>query len=95
MSDHLEHRSNMINMTERSGSMLDGVSASIVSTPGMRGLCGFFLQSSHEEDTPANITDYGNPTLAECQAIHNHTYEAYLAVSIRLILDRLIYSNLI
>ena len=85
----------MINMTERSGSMLDGVSASIVSTPGMRGLCGFFLQSSHEEDTLSNITDYGNPTLAECQAIHNHTYEAYLAVSIRLILDRLIYSNLI
>ena len=63
--------------------------------PGTRGLCGFFLQSSHEDDDPSDIADYGNPTLAKCQAIHNHTYEAYLAVSTVLSLDHSIYGKLI
>ena len=63
--------------------------------PGTRGLCGFFLQILHKDDKPANIADYGNPTLAKCQAIHNHTYEAYLTVSTLLSLYRSIYGKLI
>ena len=73
MYDHLDHHSDMVDMTEHSEGKLDGVPVSIVATPGMRSLCGFFLQSSHEDDKPADIVDYGNSTLAECQAIHNHT----------------------
>ena len=63
--------------------------------PGMRGICGFFLQRLHEDTNPADITDYGNTTLAECQAIHNHTYKVYPAVSIILSLDRSIYGKLV
>ena len=74
---------------------MDGVPASIVATPGMCGLYGFFLQSTHKYDKPAEITDYANPALAECQAVHNHAYEAYLVVSIILSLDCSIYGKLI
>ena len=88
MSDHLDHHSDMINMTERAGGNLDGIPASIVATPFMLSLCGFFLQISHKYNNPDDITNYWNHTLAECQAIHNHTYEAYLAVSVILILER-------
>ena len=63
--------------------------------PGTRGLCGFFLQILHKDDKPANIADYGNPTLAKCQAIHNHIYKAYLAVFMILILERSIYGKII
>ena len=77
----------MVDMTERARGKLDGVPASIVTTPGMRGLCNFLLQISHEEDNPDEISSYGNPTLAKCQAIHDHHYEVYLAVSIILSLD--------
>ena len=55
----------------------------------------FFLQILHKDDKPADITDYINPTLAECQAINDHTYEAYLAVSMFLSLGRSIYGKLI
>ena len=78
----------MVGLTKRDGVELDVVPASILATPCMRRLCGFFLQSSHEDDNPADIANYGNPTLAKCQAIHNHTYEAYLTVSMLLSLDR-------
>ena len=36
-----------------------------------------------------------NPTLAECRSIQDRIYKAYLAISIILILDRLIYGNMI
>ena len=85
----------MIDLIERAGGKLDGVLASIVATPVMRGLCVLFLKSSHEDDNPADISDYANPTLSEFQAIHDHTYEAYLVVSILLSLDRSIYGNII
>ena len=65
-----------------------------MSTLGIRGLCGFFLQSFYEYDKPANIAKYWKPTLAECQAIHNHTYKAYLAFFMILILEWSIYSKL-
>ena len=61
----------------------------------MRGLCGFFLQRSHENYKPANIFNYRNPTLAKLQVIHNRTYEAYLAVSMLLSLDHSMYENII
>ena len=61
----------------------------------MSSLCGFFLQSAHEDDKPAKIADYANPTLAECQAIHDYAYEAYLTVSMLLRLYRSIYGKLI
>ena len=61
----------------------------------MRGLCDFFLQSLHKDDKPANIADYGNPTLDECWSIHNHTYEANLEFSMILSLDQSIYVKLI
>ena len=89
------HHSDMVNLTERSGGSLGGVPASIVATLGIRGLCGFFLKSAHEDDKPSNISDYGNPTLAECRSIHYHAYEAYITVSMLLSLDRSIYGKLI
>ena len=85
----------MVNINERSGGNLGGVPASIVATLGIRGLCGFFLKSAHEDDKPSNISDYGNPTLAECRSIHYHAYEAYITVSMLLSLDRSIYRKLI
>ena len=95
VSDHLENHSYMVNLTENVGGKLYSVPSLIVSMPGMRSLCGFFLQSLHEENKPDDIDDYGNPTLAKCQAIHNHTNEAYLAVYMLLSLDRSIHGNLI
>ena len=95
MYDHLEHHYDMVDMTECAGGKLDGLPESIVSTPGMRGLCRFFLHSSHEDNKPADIADYRNPTLDECQAIHNHTYDAYLAVYMLLSLYLSIYGKLI
>ena len=59
----------MVNLTERVGDKLDGFPSSIMAKPGMRGLCSFFLQSLHEDDAPYDITYYGKPNLAECQAI--------------------------
>ena len=61
----------------------------------MHSLCGFFLQSTHEDNKPPKISDHKNPTLAEYQVVHDHACEAYLAVSIILILDRSIYWKLI
>ena len=61
----------------------------------MRGLCGFFLQSSYEDEKPANISDYGNPTLTEYQVIYNRPYNDYLAFSMILSLDRSIYGKII
>ena len=81
--DHLEHHSDMVNLTESARGKLDGVPDSIVTTPGMRGLCGFLLQS-YDDDKPAEISNYINPTLDEFQAIHKHTHEAYLSVSMLL-----------
>ena len=52
----------MVDLTERDGGNMDGVPASIVATPGMRGLCGFFLQISHKDDNPTDIAYYANPT---------------------------------
>ena len=76
MFDHLEHHSNMVNLTKRAGGKIDGVTALIVATSVMNGFCGFFLHIAHEDDKPADISDYANPTLAEYQAVHNHAYEA-------------------
>ena len=66
---------------------MDGITVSIVTTPGMHGLCKFFLQISQKDYNPARISDYRNPVLAKCQAIQDHTYKAYLVVSVLLILD--------
>ena len=85
----------MVDLTEHAEGKLDGVITSIVATPDMRGLCGFFLNILHEDDNPDEIDDFGNPTLGECQAIHDHTYAVYLAVSMILSLDRSIYGDLI
>ena len=85
----------MVDLTERARVNVDIIPASIVSTPGMSGLCGFFLNSSHEDDKPANIAYYRKPTLDKCQAIHNHIYKAYLAVFMILILERSIYGKII
>ena len=85
----------MVNLTECARDKLDGVPASIVAMPGMCRLCGFFLHISHEDEKPANIANYRNPTLEKCQVVHNHTYKAYLAVSTILILDCSIYGKLI
>ena len=82
-------------MTKRDGGTLEGVPALIVAMPGMRGLCGLFLQSAHEDDKPAIIPDHMSHTLAKFQSIHNHAYGAYLAVSMLLGLDRSIYGKLI
>ena len=84
----------MVDLIEHAKGKLDGVFASIVATPGMRGHCCFFLQSSQEENKPTDIADYVKPTLTKYQAIHNHTYEAYLKVSMLLSLDRSIYGKL-
>ena len=84
----------MVNLTENVRGKLYSVPSLIVSMPGMRVLCGFFLQSLHEDNKPDNIEDYGNPTLAKCQAIHNHNYKACLAVSMLLSLYRSIYVKL-
>ena len=85
----------MVNISKHSGFDLYGVPALIVARPGMRVLYGFFLQSAHKDDKPSDIVDYTDPALAECQAIHNHAHEAYLAVSIILSLDLSIYGKLI
>ena len=85
----------MVNLTDRTRGNIYGVPASIVATPGMHSLCGFFLQSAHEDNKPPKISDYKNPTLAEYQVVHDHACEAYLAVSIILILGRSIYWKLI
>ena len=54
----------MIDLTNRAKIKLDSVPALIVATPGMRGLCGLFLQSLHEDDNSDDISDYLNPTSA-------------------------------
>ena len=82
-------------MTEHSTGNLGGVPTLIVATLGMHGLCGLLLQSAHEENKPAEITDYENPTLAEFMAVHNQAYEFYLVVSMILFLDLSIYGKLI
>ena len=64
-SNYLEHHANMVNIAEHARGKLDGVPALIVDTPGMRGLCGLFLQSAHEGEKLADIANYINPTLAE------------------------------
>ena len=69
----------MVNLTELAGGKINSVPVWIVATPGMCGLC-FFLQNSHEDDKPSNISDSRNPTLDKCHAIHNHAYKSYLAV---------------
>ena len=94
VSGHLKHQYDMVNLTKLARGNLDGVPTLIVVTTGMRGLCGFFPQIVHEDDKPVEITDYGNPTLAELQAVHDHAYEAYIAVSMILSLDRSIYGKL-
>ena len=85
----------MVNLTEHARGKLDGVPTSIVATPGMCGLCNLFLQISPKDDNPAKITDYGNTTLYECEAIHDNTYEAHLAVSMILSPYHSIYGKLI
>ena len=81
----------MVDMTERAGGKLDGIPDSIVTMPGMHILYGFFLQSSHKDNKPAVIADSTNPTLGESRAIHDHAYKEYLAVSMIISLDHLIY----
>ena len=78
----------MVDLTDLDGGKLEGFPASIVATSVIRSLCGFFLLILHKDNNPSNISDYGNPTLAEYQAINNLTYEAYLTVSILFSLDR-------
>ena len=74
---------------------MDGAPASIVATLGMRGLCGFFLQRTHKDNKPAEISNYVNTTLDECRAIHDYIYETYLAIFLLLIMDQSIYVKLI
>ena len=93
--DHLNNHSDMIDLNERAGGKLDSVTDSIMATPGMRGLWDFFLKSFHEDDKPAGVPNYGNPTLAKCQPIHSHTYKANLTVSMILSLDRSIYGKIV
>ena len=88
MYDHLEHHSDMDDMTEHAAGKLDGVPASIVATPDTRSLCGFFLQILHKDVKPDNISNYGNPILAEFQAINNDDYKSPLIVSTILSLER-------
>ena len=85
----------MVNLTEHARGNLGGIPASIVATPCIHGLCGFFLQGAHEDDKPSKIYDYVNPTLAEFRSIHDPTYGTYLAVSMLLSIDRSIYGKLI
>ena len=85
----------MVDITKHAGGKMDGAPTCIVATLVMHGLCGFFFQSAHKDNKPADISDYANPTLAEFQAIYNHTYEAYLVVSMLLSLDISIYGKLI
>ena len=53
----------MVDLTDSAGGKLDVAPASIVATPGMRGLYGFFLQSTHEDKNSIDITNYANLTL--------------------------------
>ena len=66
-----------------------------MATTGMHGICGFLFQSAHEDNKLYNTPDYANPTLYECQAVHDKAYESQLAVSMILIPDQSIYRKLI
>ena len=72
------HHSHMVDLTERARGKLYVVPASIVTTLGMRGLCGLFFHRTHKDNKTSEISDYTNPTLVECQSIQYHVYKAYL-----------------
>ena len=95
MYNHLEHHYTIVDLTKCVRGNMDGVPALIVSMPGIRGICGFFIQMLHEDYNTDEIADYANPTLAEYQAIHDHGYEAYLVASIFLSPDHSIYRKMI